>query len=69
VLQQKKPNLECKLENLQLTKGEFAKRIDVNPSTVSHWLKSNKVPKVVSLYLDLLLDIQDQVDKLKSRYA
>jgi DNA-binding transcriptional regulator YiaG len=61
--------LEGKLKLLRLSKGEFAKRIDVNPSTVSHWLRSNNVPKLVNLYLDLLLDIQDQVDKLKNRYT
>jgi DNA-binding transcriptional regulator YiaG len=68
VLEQKKPNIEDKLKALRLSKGEFASRIDVNPSTVSHWLRTNKVPKLVNLYLDLLLDIQDQVDKLKNRY-
>lgn len=47
-----------KLNALGLKKTEFMRHVEMNTGTVSTWSKTDKVPKWVELYLDLLIKIK-----------
>jgi DNA-binding transcriptional regulator YiaG len=47
-----------KLNTLGLKKTEFMRHVEMNTGTVSTWSKTDKVPKWVELYLDLLIKVK-----------
>lgn len=47
-----------KLKQLGLKKTEFMRHVEMNTGTVSTWSKTDKVPRWVELYLDLLIKVK-----------
>jgi hypothetical protein len=53
-----------KVDELGISKSDFLKHLDMSVPTMSHWSSKNEVPRVVALYLDLLI----QVKQLQSKF-
>ena len=52
----------CK--ELGITQKELAEMLEVQPSAVSNW-NSGKIPKMVEILLNQMLELKDCKDKLK----
>jgi transcriptional regulator with XRE-family HTH domain len=50
--------LEQLLGSLGWSQAELGRRIDVHRNTVSKWFRDNNPPKVVLLYLELLIELR-----------
>ena len=60
VLVQDQSSIEEKLEILGWTQKDLIARIEVNKTTVSRWMTGKaRIPKIVLLYLDLIIKIKD----------
>jgi len=58
-----------KLKELGIKKTEFMRHVEMNTGTVSTWSKTDKVPKWVELYLDLLIKIKGLLPDLSQYKA
>lgn len=54
-----------KLKVLGWSQGKAAREIGVYPSTVSEWIRDDKVPKYAHRYLDLVIAVRGATERLQ----
>ncbi|WP_071466772.1 hypothetical protein [Polynucleobacter asymbioticus] len=55
------------LKELGIKKTEFMRFMDMNTGTISTWSKTNKVPRWVEAYLELVLKAKDMLPKISGK--
>ncbi|SFV63612.1 hypothetical protein MNB_SV-14-1037 [hydrothermal vent metagenome] len=63
--QKEKSMVQKVCEELGISQSELARRLDIGRSSISKWSNGEKIPSVAQVALELMLENNEQKQKLK----